>query len=234
MKIIAHRGASAFAPQNTMPAFEEGWRCGSDGVEMDLHLTADGKIAVIHDCSTENLTDGKRVVADSTMEELKRLDAGIVTGAKWAGTHIPELSEVLNAAPTGKELVLELKCGAEILPALTDYVKRAHISERDVVVISFNESVFEVKNYLPYARCYFLEADSEKLGEAFAKAAEAEITGLDLAWELVDASVMDSAKSAGLDIYVWTVDDANVAKKMRDLGISGLTTNTPAEMIALM
>ncbi|MCK5843371.1 MAG: hypothetical protein KAG97_01605 [Victivallales bacterium] len=234
MKIIAHRGASVFAPQNTMPAFEEGWRCGSDGVEMDLHLTADGKIAVIHDFSTENLTDGEMVVAESTMSELKSLDAGVVTGDEWAGTLIPELSEVLAVAPSGKELVLELKSGAEILPALTDCIKRSNVSESDIVVISFNDSIFEVKNYLPNARCYFLESDPEKLDASLAKSAEAGLTGLDLAWKLIDASVMDSAKSAGLDIYVWTVDDVDIAKKMRDFGVSALTTNTPAEMIAVL
>ena len=234
MKIIAHRGASVFAPQNTMPAFVEGWKCGSDGVEMDLHLTADGKIAVIHDAITDNLTDGRMVVADSTMSELKTLDAGVMKDDKWIGTRIPELSEVLSAAPAGKELVLELKVGAEILPVLKKYVDNSGVLEKDLVIITFNDSAFSANKYFPNARCYFLEYEPEKLDASFAKCADARLTGVDLAWNIVDASVIDSAKSAGLDVYVWTVDDLDEARKMRDLGVSGLTTNIPKEMIAIM
>ena len=233
MKIIAHRGASSSAPQNTMPAFEEGWNCGSDGVEMDLHLTVDGKIAVIHDASTGNLTDNDLVVADSTMEELKKLDAGIKSGDKWIGTRIPELSEVLAVAPSGKELVLELKVGAAILPVLKTYIDDFGVAEEDLVIISFNDSVFAAKDFFPCAKCYFLESDPEKLPASIAKSADAGIEGVDLLWSIVDALVMKVAKVAGLDIYVWTVDDVNIAQKMKSLGVSGLTTNTPAEMIAI-
>lgn len=234
MKIIAHRGASSLAPENTMPAFHEGWRCGSDGVEMDLHLTANGKIAVIHDQDTSRIGNVSLMVANSTMSDLKRVDAGIWKGEKWRTTAIPELSEVLDAAPVGRELVLELKVGAEILPVLKEYIDGSNVPEEDLVLISFNDSVFSAKEYLPDSKCYFLESDPKKLDASFAKSAEAGIDGLDLYWELVNSATTEAAKSAGLDVYVWTVDNVGVARKMRDFGVSALTTNTPAEIISLI
>ena len=231
MKIIAHRGASGTAPENTMPAFELGWSCGSDGVEMDLRLTADGRVAVIHDPSTGRTGDVDLVVADSTLEELRVADVGGWKGDEYAGTRVPELSEVLRAAPTGRELVLELKIGAEIFPVMRELVTDAGNPEEDLVIISFNESVFEAKSFFPNARAYFLESDPVKLQASIARSAEAGLDGLDIAWNLVDESVMEAAKAAGLDIYVWTVDDVEVAKRMRDLGVSGLTTNQPELML---
>jgi glycerophosphoryl diester phosphodiesterase len=178
--------------------------------------------------------DADLVVAESTMMELKTLDAGVKSGDEWIGTRVPELSEVLLAAPSGRELVLELKVGSEILPVLKQYIKESEVPEDDLGVISCNDSVFSAKDFLPAAKCYFLESDSEKLAASIAKSAEAGIEGLDLHWSLIDDSVMDSAKSAGLDVYVWTVDDADVALRMMKFGVSGLTTNKPAEMMAAL
>ena len=118
MEIIAHRGASRSAPENTLPAFRLAWKQGADIAELDVRLSRDGRLVVSHDATTRRTGGLNRKVCGLTLAELRALDFGRWKGAKWAGTRIPTLDEVMQTVPAGKRLLIEIKCGAEIIPEL--------------------------------------------------------------------------------------------------------------------
>src|SRR3954468_15593010 len=118
MVIIAHRGASRDAPENTLAAVRLAWAQHADAVEIDVHLTRDGRLAVIHDPDTQRTTGVPRIVAQSTFAELSELDAGAWKNARFAGEKIPALEDVLAVVPDGKRLFVEIKGGPEVVPEL--------------------------------------------------------------------------------------------------------------------
>src|SRR5262245_24319538 len=122
-EIIAHRGASHDAPENTLAAFKEAWKQKADGGELDIFLTGDGKIIVIHDSNTKRTTGVDRKVAEHTLEELRKLDSGRWKSERFAGEKLPTLSEMLATAPKGKKVYIEVKGGPEIVPELNRVLK---------------------------------------------------------------------------------------------------------------
>jgi glycerophosphoryl diester phosphodiesterase len=114
---IAHRGASDQAPENTLAAFRLGWQ-QADACELDIYLTKDGRIAVIHDATTKRTAGVDKPISQQTLDELQALDAGSWKGATYAGEKIPTLREVLELLPEKKRLFIEIKGGAEVLPEL--------------------------------------------------------------------------------------------------------------------
>ncbi|HEV8663384.1 MAG TPA: glycerophosphodiester phosphodiesterase family protein, partial [Candidatus Methylomirabilis sp.] len=121
---IAHRGASADAPENTLPAFEAALAAGADALELDVHLAADGAIVVIHDITLARTTSGRGFVGRHTLADLKRLDAGSWFGARFAGTAIPTLEEVVTLARGRARLFVELKAGSDFYPGIEGAVVR--------------------------------------------------------------------------------------------------------------
>ena len=107
--LVAHRGASRDAPENTVPAFELAWRQGADAIEGDFRLTADGRIVCMHDADGERTGGRKLAVAAATLAELRQLDVGAWKGQAWKGTPPPTLAEVLATVPPGKSVYLEVK-----------------------------------------------------------------------------------------------------------------------------
>src|SRR6476661_5646642 len=122
VEIVAHRGASAEAPENTLPSFKLGWEL-ADADELDIYLSKDGEAVVMHDASTKRTAGLDKLVADQTLAELKALDAGSWKAPSWTGTRIPTLAEVLALVPEGKRLFIEIKAGPEVIPALEKAVK---------------------------------------------------------------------------------------------------------------
>ncbi len=111
--VVAHRGASHDAPENTLPAFRLAWEQGADAIEGDFFLTKDGHIVCTHDRMTGRLNPGKvkLQVADSTLAELQALDVGSWKGETWRGERMPTLAEVFATVPAGKRILIEVKCG---------------------------------------------------------------------------------------------------------------------------
>src|SRR5258706_1541868 len=125
MQIIGHRGASLDAPENPLAEVRLAWQQQADAVEVDVHLSRDGKIVVIHDPNTRKLAGVNRKVARQTLAELRALDVGRRRGAAWIGERIPTLEEVLAAVPRSKRLFIEIKCGPEIAPELSRVLSRS-------------------------------------------------------------------------------------------------------------
>jgi len=145
--IIAHRGASGEAPENTMDAFKLAWELGADGIEGDFHLTRDGHIVAIHDKDTNKVTKGKNklIVKKTNLQELQKIDVGSWKNEKYFKARIPTLEEVIDSLPMGKKFFIEIKCGTEIMKPLI-HVINLKVKERpelkeNISFISFDINV---------------------------------------------------------------------------------------------
>jgi len=239
VELIAHRGESADAPENTMAAFRLAWERKDRAIELDVHLTGDGKLVVGHDADTKRTTGTKKVIRESTLEELRSLDAGGWKGPGWAGEKMPTLDEALATIPEGGRCFIEIKVGPEAIPALVESVRKSGKRPEQLAIISFQaEAVAEAKRRLPEIKAYYLasfrrdEATGawrpgidELIGRARAIGAD----GLDLSSKgPIDRESARRIKEAGLRLYVWTVDDPDEARRLVEAGVDGITTNKPA------
>ena len=139
--IVAHRGASQEAPENTLPAFNLAWEQNADAIECDVHLTKDGQVAVIHDEHTQRVSDTKLVVKQSTLMALRELDVGMHAGEAYQGTVIPTLAEVLATIPAQKMIYIEIKCGPEIVPVLIEEIEKSGLNRKQIIFMSFQPAV---------------------------------------------------------------------------------------------
>ena len=239
MEIIAHRGASFDAPENTLAAVTLGWRQSADAVEVDIHLSLDGRIVVIHNFTTLKTAGVPRHVRTQTLAELKALDVGRWKGERWTGERIPLLEEVLDTIPSSKRLFVEIKCGPECLPEFARVWKRSGKNARQVVPIGFAlPTMTSLKRLLPKLEvCWIAEFKrSWKTGRwsppparLVHAARQAGLDGLDLgAKGPLRPPFTDQIRAAGLAWYVWTVDDPARALELIEAGVQGLTTNRPA------
>jgi glycerophosphoryl diester phosphodiesterase len=140
-KLIAHRGASEDAPENTLAAFRLAWRQGADGIEADFLLSRDGEVVCIHDRTTKRTANKTLTVADSTLAELRTLDFGAWKSPDFKGEKIPTLAEVLDEIPPGKWFFLEIKDSPEIVVPIAAILSRKRHDREKLVLISFDKSV---------------------------------------------------------------------------------------------
>lgn len=237
VEIIAHRGASADAPENTLAAMKLGWEQKADAIELDLWLSKDGKLVVFHDADTKRFEETARKISSLTWQEAQQLDVGAWKGAQFKNERIPTLDSILATIPEGRRAVLEIKCGPEIVPELSRVIRASGLSPQQLAIISFNfDALKESKKMFPRVEHYFLhdyKKDTKtdtypELAPLIAQARAAGFDGLNLnfKWPITRAFVSE-VKAAGLKMFVWTVDDAAVAKRLADAGVDGITTNRP-------
>ena len=239
VEIIAHRGASYDAPENTLESVRLGWQQKADAVEVDVYLSKDGEIVLYHDHTTKKLTGIDRNVADQTFAELRKLDVGKWKGDKWKGIRIPKLGDVLKTIPEGKRMFVEVKCGPEIIPELVNVFNRSGKKSEQLVVISFNyEVVKRAKVKFPKIKCFYLS--SFKIDEVSGKqvpsveelislAKEANLDGLNVSYKgLKSQNFFNKVKNAGLELFTWTVNSPTDANDLIKMGIQGVTTDRPA------
>lgn len=237
-EIIAHRGASHDAPENSLAAFRLGWEQGADAVELDFRLSRDGHVVVMHDATTRRTGGCDKPVAEQTMDELAQLDIGSWKDPKWAGERIPHLTGVLATVPPDKKAFIEIKCGPEILPALGKDLESSALKPEQIVLIGFNAGTLRMaRRQFPQARIFWLVAcpsdpGSDRLppiADLIETAHASGFNGLNLDGHFaVDASTASRIHSAGLGLYCWTVDDPRVAATWKAAGVDGITTNRPA------
>ncbi|MCI0348978.1 MAG: hypothetical protein L0Z53_06090, partial [Acidobacteriales bacterium] len=137
VEIIAHRGASYDAPENTLSAMKLAWEQGADAIELDLWLSKDGKMVVLHDADTKRVGGTTNRVAQQTWAELQQIDVGAWKHARFAGERIPTLESILETMPKRRRAVLEIKCGPEILPELERVLGRSQRKPEEFAIISF-------------------------------------------------------------------------------------------------
>jgi glycerophosphoryl diester phosphodiesterase len=235
VEIIAHRGASRDAPENTLASLRLGFEQGADVGELDIRLTRDDEIVLMHDPTTGRTAMVDLAIRETPLAVLKRLDVGRWRGIAWARERIPTLEEVLAILPSGKRLFIEIKCGPEVLPPLKRVLRRMPLLSQ-IAIIGFDwETMREAKTLFPQMECYWLSAfkseranknrgpSTERLME---RALAAKLDGLNLLHSgRIDAALVRKAHRAGLKVYVWTVDNPRRAQKLAALGIDGVATN---------
>ena len=229
MKIIAHRGSSFMAPENTLAAFRLAIEEKADGVEFDVHRARDGKVAVIHDDDTFRTTGMKAPVRYVSMDELKLLDAGCWKGYEWRCETVPELSEVLGILPGNTLAFIEIKCGPEILPALAEVVPS--IGARALFVGFSLETMALTKKQFPNCKVLWNLELFPETSEMIARVRAAGIDGVGLGFgEAINEVLVRQIHEASLELFVWTVDDVEQAKRMESLNVDYLASNRPGWM----
>lgn len=227
VKIIGHRGASFLAPENTVSAANLAWKNGADAVEVDIRLSADGKIVCSHDASTKRTSGIDLIISETNSKVLRKLDVGSFKDQKYKGEKLSFLKEIIKTVPAGKELVIELKCGTEVLPEL-EWLINKYEKRRNFVFISFDLPVIsETKKTFPGYSSYWLCSNKDLLGKNIGNVPDSGLEGVSLSFNIIDEDIMKRATSLGLEVYSWTVDDPAEAKRLITLGIKGITTNRP-------
>ncbi len=244
--IVAHRGASETAPENTLAAFRLAWEQGADAIEGDFYLTRDGRIIAIHDDTTERTAGVKQNVADLTLEQLQQLDVGSWKSATYRGERIPTIEEVLATVPEGKKIFIEIKCGPEIVPQLATSLANSHLAPAQTIVISFHESVIRaVKKQIPAIKAYWLTGYKQDkvtkqwspvLADVLATLRRTEADGLDTQAnrEVVDQEYVQAIRGAGYELHTWTIDEPADARHFQQLGVDSITTNCPQRIRAAL
>jgi glycerophosphoryl diester phosphodiesterase len=268
VEIVAHRGTGkdypnpvgiqahrpSAPPENTLPAFALGWERGVT-CELDVHVTSDGEIIVIHDQTTGRTCGVDLNVGASTLAELRALDAGIVKGPIWAGLRLPLLSEVLEIMPPGRRLYVEMKQGPGIIAPLLEVIDASGKGPDEIVFISFSiDSITEMKRQRPQFTCYWIVVFEElKPGVWRCGYDHTEPDGLTFktTWQQpvdydalvtmarndgrpvdgIDASFVqpddfpEAMRRLGMPWGTWAVDDADVALHLAASGAIQITSN---------
>lgn len=224
---VAHRGASRYAPENTVAAVRLALEHGVPAVECDVQRSKDGHLVVIHDQTVDRTTDGRGPVVSHTLAELRGLDAGRWFAPEFAGERIPVLDEVLDSVRGHALLKLEIKNGPIFYEGIERQVIEAvgrHGMEDDVLLISFDhESLRTVRAFSAAIATGILYAARLVDGPAAARAAGADALCLD--WGFATEDVVAGGHGAGFGVFVWTVDDEDVARRCVALGVDGITSN---------
>jgi glycerophosphoryl diester phosphodiesterase len=228
---IAHRGASGTFPENTLSAFRAAIEAGADMCELDVQLTRDGAVVVIHDDTVERTCDGAGTVAKLTLAELKRFDAGAkFQNGRIRGEHIPTLDEVFAVTADKCGLNIELKVkGVEARVA--EIIRRNNALET-ALVSSFDwKSIIKLHEIDAAVRFGLLAEEKPQLllGTAIQMKAES-INPRD---DMITAEMCDAAHAHGIKVITWTVNASGAMRTLIDLGVDGIITNFPERMAML-
>ncbi len=237
VEIIAHRGASFDAPENSVTSMKLAWKQKADAIETDIHLSKDGKIVILHDFDTKRIGGVDKKIVDQTWDELHNIDIGKWKGESVAGEKLPTLAPFLETIPNGKRIFIEIKVGTEILPELERTLKESGKKTKQLAIITFKYDVATAaKERFPKHQVYWL-ADWKKdkqtgqfpdIDELIQKAKAAKLDGLDLNFRFpIDKTFVKKVHRAGLKLFTWTVDDAGIAQQEVKAGVDGITTNRP-------
>ena len=234
--IIAHRGESFDAPENTLAAVQLAWQRGAEAVEIDIQLSKDGNIVVIHDTYTWRTGRKYKKVKRQTLVELSKLDVGGFKGVRWKGEKIPTLAEVLHTVPKGKKLIIEIKSDAAILPFLKDEISRSGLQKAQIEIIGFDlATVVQAKKAFPeHIVLWLSDLDyywpqkifRPSIDKIIARTVEGNLDGLDV-WvgKMITREFVEKVKTANLRLYTWTVNDPDKARILMHMGVDGITTD---------
>ncbi|MGG3562304.1 glycerophosphodiester phosphodiesterase [Neobacillus rhizosphaerae] len=254
--VIAHQGGELLAPSNTMAAFTNAANMGVDVIETDLHITKDGYLVAIHDPTVDRTTDGHGKVADMTLEEIQKLDAGYQFkdlkgnyNYRGKGVYIPTIEEMFQ---TLGDMRIEMEIKDDNPPERTEematklwaLIEKYHMEDK-ILVASFDQDILETFNKYAkdrVATCggkqevtkfvvfhkFFLRNLYQPETDSF------QIPTADSGFDLTDQKLINGAHRRGQDISYWTIDDPIEMKKLLDAGADGILTNRPDLLLKLV
>ncbi|HLO02883.1 MAG TPA: glycerophosphodiester phosphodiesterase [Symbiobacteriaceae bacterium] len=226
---IGHRGAAGTHPENTMVSFHRAIELGCDGIEFDVHRTADGQLIVIHDGFLNRTTNGTGLIMSTTYDQIEALDAGSWKNPQFTGERIPTLRQLIRETPASLTLYLELKAGSVHYPGVEEelltVLKEEGALDR-VQISSFDHHALKkIHGLAPELPLGMLFADNllDPVGLAKQVGAEA----LHPAWEWVTPAFVETAHAAGLKVNVWTVNLPEAIMLMTACGVDGIMSDFP-------
>lgn len=229
--VIAHRGASAYRPENTLSAFKHAFDLGADAIEVDIWMTKDRKIVVTHDKETKRVADRNLIVPESTYAQLQELKL-------QGGERIPLLEEVLAILPEGKKIFIEIKCcwekgeSGNVFPEVKKLIKK-YKREKDCVFIAFNPAVLAdaAKKY-PQIPTYVLSGKQDNNQTLIDLVKKNKLTGLDAHHGIINEEVSALLVENNVPLYVWTVNkDEDMKRVIANPLVKGITTDKPDALI---
>lgn len=235
--VFGHRGAMAQAPMNTLAAFELARKRGADGIELDVQLSRDGQLVVVHDDTVDATTDGRGRVADLTLAELKRLDAGAWFSQRFAGERIPTLDEVFDGFGSALLINVEIKAsraqGDRLDKRLADCIQRHNMRER-IIVSCFDPFVLRrIRPMMPTVMQGYLYAPDMPASYTLPPN-ELRHEARHPRQDMVDEGYMEWARTQGYYVNVWTVNDVERALRLKRLGVNVIMTDEPGRIISAL
>ncbi|HHL71723.1 MAG TPA: glycerophosphodiester phosphodiesterase [Bacteroidetes bacterium] len=233
-QICAHRGASGYAPENSLAALKLAMEMGADMAELDIQQTADDRLVVMHDDAVDRTSNGTGLVWQMSSDSLRALDNGSWFDKRFSGERIPTIEEVMSLVRGKMKLNIEVKLHGherDIARLVVDTIRKEKF-ENECIVTSFGHEVAdEIKRLAPELKVGYI-FDRKSYSEAvFAS----DIDVLSSHFWLVDSHFMAKARAAGKEVHVWTVNQKFLMRRMRKLGVDAIITNYPdrlAEVLA--
>lgn len=231
-RIVAHRGASAYEPENTLRAFRRAIELGADMSELDVQLSKDGALVIMHNSSVDETTNGHGLVCDLTLTELQQLDAG-------QGERVPTLQQVIDLVRGKNGLYIELKAPETPRPTVTLLRANQFTADRQVIVGSFSEDlVRETKNLAPEISTALLVGPLYSANELIELARAAHADYVHLCWEnrapqphqLLTPELLRALRRANLGIVLWHEERGEELQVLRTLDVDAICTNTPDKL----
>lgn len=223
---IAHRGASAYAPENTFSAFDKALDMGTNHIELDVHFSNDGHIVVIHDETLDRTTSGTGPVASHTLIQLRSLDAGSWFAPQFTGERIPTLNEVLERYQNRAHLHIEIKARIEGLARDTvDLIRAFSMAERVTITSFQKERLEETRSYAPDIPAGWLVREWNN--SIIPQAHKLGLAVLCPSADIVTPELVNGLHRQGFVIRAWGVGNEDLMRQVIDAGADGMTINFP-------
>ncbi|MEH7314058.1 glycerophosphodiester phosphodiesterase [Priestia megaterium] len=231
---VAHRGASAYAPENTIAAFDKAVEMKADYIEIDIQRSKDGKLVVIHDTTVDRTTDGSGKVGNLTFKELRNLDAGSWKGEQFAGAQIPTFDEILDRYHGKIGILIELKA-PELYPGIEENIagklKEQNLDKpqnEKIIVQSFNHnSMKKMNELLPKVPIGVLTSSSADTTEQALQEFSIYADYFNPSYGIVTPDLVNQVHSHGMKIGSWTVRSQEAANFLLNVGVDAIITDYP-------
>jgi glycerophosphoryl diester phosphodiesterase len=224
MELMAHRGASGIAPENTLAAFRRCLEYLPDWIELDVHATSDGEIVVMHDATVDRTTDGTGSIGELTLAQIKALDAGSWKGAEFAGEPVPTLAEVAELVGEAARLNVEIKAGPDVMRVVGQVID---ILREGTCLLCAMVSSFEVEA----VRAARALTDEPAVALITGRAEDLQIARdegfgwINVNHAQVTPQFVKQAHGKGIDVCIWTMDDLSRWEEFKEMGVNVFCTN---------
>ncbi|MGQ9731731.1 MAG: glycerophosphodiester phosphodiesterase [Candidatus Zipacnadales bacterium] len=234
--VCAHRGVSAHFPENTLRAIAEVANIGVPLTEIDVRRTVDGHVVLHHDETVDRTTNGSGAVSALTLDEIRALDAGAWKSERFAGERVPTFAEVLALCrERGLSLVTEIK-QLGIVSDVVRLINEHRMVERSLV-ISFNfATVCEVRRANGRIATGWLTSsiDPDAVDDLLGQLLTEGIPVVSSLYTQVTPKIVERCRRRGITLFVWTIDEEDVARHYAEMGVDVITSNRPQEIMAAL
>lgn len=212
---VGHRGVMGVEPENTLRSFVRAEREGLDVIELDLHLSKDGELVVMHDADVARTTDGSGPIGEKTLAELRELDAG-------EGERVPVFDEVVDAVSTRLQAEIKDRAAARVLAGV---IEERGLHDRVTVISFHDEALRETRERLPTIPLVLVAGRSSPTAPERARELGAGMVSLEL--RHIDADTVTRCHDAGIKVISWTVNTDEDLARVRELNLDGVVTDLP-------